>query len=477
MSIWNKLFGRSKDSKTEKPVVGKKTTAISSYSSNYLSPWRTRTSNILNTLRLITDESSAVDFVRKNNPDVSMAIWNFVRLANQGNKMYFYDGKNNELVDVENKWREFASRINQISNSGLDGLVDQLHTSAYVSGAMGVEVEVSKDRNDIVDIYPVNPTTISWQLEERNGRETWVPYQQQGLKKVSLEPGKANFFWVPTDPDVNDPRGSLILAPVLQAIDFQMEIMEDLQAVLHHQGYPRNDVEIDLEKMLASTPPSIKKDPAQLSEYLLDQWNNIRDLMQKIDPDDDYLHFSDIKVNMNQGANAQRSLDVRAITDLVDVQTMAGAKQMAIFMNRNQGTTETWGTVQFRIFCSGIESCQRGSKRLMESIARLWLQVNGIQATAKFEHNLVDWNSEEQRMTVQLMKQEFYAVGQMLGWIDKDVAASAIMGVSKATDNPPVYDAINISFGRDGVNSETVDKYKGDLHEPKRNDFVGKELL
>jgi hypothetical protein len=110
------------------------------------------------------------------------------------------------------------------------------------------------------------------------------------------------------------------------------------------------------------------------------EWQNINDLMSKVRPDSDYIHFDDISVNMNQGANAARSLDVRAVSELVDQQVMSGAKQLSIFMNRNTGVTESWGTVQFRIFCSGIASCQRGSKRLVEEIARLWLRVKGIQA-------------------------------------------------------------------------------------------------
>ena len=51
---------------------------------NTLSPYRSRTANILETLRSIPDEASVVEFLKRVNPDVSMSVWNFVRLANQG---------------------------------------------------------------------------------------------------------------------------------------------------------------------------------------------------------------------------------------------------------------------------------------------------------------------------------------------------------------------------------------------------------
>ena len=132
-------------------------------------------------------------------------------------------------------------------------MIDMLHYSGYFLGAQAVEVEVNDERTDIIDVHPVIPQTIEWELEERNGRQVYIPYQQgQAGKKVSLEPGKANFFWVPTDPEIDDPRGNLVMAPVLQSIDFQLQIMNDLQAVLHRQGWPRNDIEIVMERMMAS---------------------------------------------------------------------------------------------------------------------------------------------------------------------------------------------------------------------------------
>lgn len=454
MGLSDRRFARARAEPRHIPT-GRRTSTNNGYTTT-LSPFRSRTGDVLKTLRSIPDEAQAIEYLKQVNPDVSMAVWNFVRLANQGNDMHFYDLKNGtKRTDLEEKWREFASRINEISNSGLDGLIDQLHYSSFLLGGMGVEVEVTSDRKDIYDVYVVKPQTLEWELKEINGRKKWVPYQWNSElnKKVYLDSSNANFFWVPADPDIGDPRGTLNLSPVLQAIDFQMQILQDLQAVLHHQGYPRNDISIDLERLLNICPSHIKNDPTQLNEWLNQHLNNVINMMENIAPDSDYIHFNDIEINMNQGANANRSLDVRAITEMLDTQTLSGLKQMAIFMNRNQGVTESWGTVQFKIFVSGIQSCQRGSKRIIEEIARLWLRVQGEQAIAKFKHNTVDWNSEEQRLQVQLMKQEFYVIAQLMGWIDADKAAQEVMNVEKAISDKPS-ENIRVSFSAGGVPSD-----------------------
>jgi hypothetical protein len=455
-------FARSRAEPGNVPT-GRQTQIGNGYSST-LNPYTSRTKDVLESLRLISDEATAIEFLKKVNPDVSMAVWNFVRLANQGNSIEFYaPGKSKDrLTNLESEWRDFAARINEISNSGLDGLIDQFHYSSFLLGAMGCEVEVTEDRNDIYDVYPVKPQTIKWELLEIDGRKTWVPYQYVGMNKVYLDKKHANFFWVPADPDIGDPRGTLQLTPVLQAIDFQMQILQDLQAVLHHQGWPRDDYEISLERMLAMCPAHIRNDTTKLEEWIEKQYNNVVSTLQKIKPDSDIVHFDDVKRNMGANNSNGRSLDVRAINELVDTQTLSGLKQMAIFMNRNQGVTESWGTVQFRIFCSGIASCQRGSKRLIEEIARLWLRVNGYQAIPVFKHNIVDWNSEEQRMNVKLLEQKFYAIAVLMGWVANDQAAQEVMKAEKSVGKPSIEAMkVNFNFSSGGDFNAGNDKHSG----------------
>jgi hypothetical protein len=450
MSLWDKVTSIFSRKDRADPIPTGRRTAAGIDRFGVLSPYRSRTTDILQTLRRIPEESDAIEFLRRVTPDVSMAIWNFVRLANIGHEMEFYaPNSENRLTDVEKDWNEnFAPRVNAMSNAGLDGLIDILHRSAYERGAQAIEVEVNKDRTDIVDVHPIVPQTIEWEWVKRGSTKVLVPFQQQEFEKVSLE--NANFFWIPCDPDIDDPRGTLTLTPVIQAMDFYMQILGSIQAILAHQGFPRYDMSMDLEKITSSMPPSVKCDEKKQREWLREYWEQIRSVMGSVKGTDDFIHYDDIAIELLEGANTSRSLDVRAITEMLDTQTLSGTKQLAIFMNRNQGVTESWGSVQFRIYCLGITSVQRGSKRLMEEVARLWLRVKGIQAEPKFTHHTIDWNSEEQRYRVKLMKQEFYAIAAHLGWITNDQAASEVMGVEKAASGMPP-EAIRVSFERGEV--------------------------
>lgn len=463
MALSSRLAQRSR---ADPPIPTGRVTAAGINRWGTLSPYRSRTTDILQTLRLIPEEAEAIDFLKRVTPDVSMAVWNFVRLANQGHEMAFYDPNNPEkhLTEVEKMWNEdFAPRVYDQSNSGLDGLIDLLHQVALTKGAMGTEVDVLEDRTDIYDVYVIDPSTVQWEWEERDGRKVLIPYQMQGGKKVSLEPGKCNFFWVPIDPGIDDPRGTLSLTPALQSIDFQMQILTDLQAVLHHQGWPKNDLALDLDKAVTNMPPSYKANETKMKEYLTNRFNEVVNAMRQLLPDDDYIHWNDLTINMNQGANVSRSLDVRAIDELVSVQVLNGLKQMGILTNRvgGLGQTESWGSLTFLIFCQGIANVQRGSKRLIESVARLWCRVKGVQAKPVFTHNIVNWENEEQKTTVRLMKQQYYAIAQLMGWITGDQAAQEAMGVQNAVGDP--IESARVSFSRGGDPSDSPNDGTGGL--------------
>ena len=102
-------------------------------------------------------------------------------------------------------------------------------------------------------------------------------------------------------------------------------------------------------------------------------------------------------------------------------------------MNRNSGTTETWGTVQMKIITDMVKSFQQKSKRLIENIGAIWLQLNGYQGTLKLTHNPLEYQSEEQKWKAQNEKDTHYQTAENQGWINADEAAQGATGNDKAT--------------------------------------------
>ena len=66
---------------------------------------------------------------------------------------------------------------------GLDGLIDMLHYSGYFRGTVE-EMMIA-----LIDVHPVIPQTIEWELEERNGRR-FIPYRDKWARKCPWNPAR-----------------------------------------------------------------------------------------------------------------------------------------------------------------------------------------------------------------------------------------------------------------------------------------------
>lgn len=431
------LFG--KESKNEAIPIATGRVSEANINDGTISPYRNKIVNLLQKLRQTYDATDAINLLIKEHPDVSMAFSTLIRLANQGFNMEFYangsiKGKNKSKFEkqISDEWREFSSRVNGISSQGLDGLIDQFHSSAFAMGGMGCEVVVRADLSDIEDVYPISPQTIEWQIENRNGIQKWIPYQRINGKKIDLS--KGNFLWCPFDTDIGRPDGNLMLKSAIPAADMQLEFFNSSQTVLYRIGAPRYDVSISIEKIMESAPVEVKSDSTgkKQQKYIQECINQIQERFRSIGVENDFVHTDDSKIETKGGQSAFFQ-GIDAYANIIDIQIMNSLKVLGTLMNRrDKGGSYALSSVEFKIMCDTIDSMRRGSKRLVEDIARLWLRVRGYDAVPKFTHNPIDWQTLKDQIEYKLKVQELNRRAQEYGWISADEAAKNGIGAEKA---------------------------------------------
>ncbi|WP_246862828.1 hypothetical protein [Paenibacillus cellulosilyticus] len=151
----------------------------------------------------------------------------------------------------------------------LDKLDTIQRMMVMVRGACAGEVVLNEACNDVIDIVPVDPSLIWFRRETGTSRLTpWQfvknPSPRSGeewfgsYKKIDTP----TFIYEEFDPMVDDPYGRTPMLPVLQVVFFHLQVLQDLKAVVHNQGYPRLDISMMEEIMLKNMPAQIK--PTQL---------------------------------------------------------------------------------------------------------------------------------------------------------------------------------------------------------------------
>lgn len=432
-SVFDKFVKKKQPNKVEVYEV-KTTSKVSSlgYNLNDTVTQEYQTESLLTELRNQQSSGEKIELIAAKDPDVSMAVWAFQRLCMQGVNIEITDLNGNRLDEAETLFNEQCKYWNKVGNDGLDGIIDNLHKVGLLYNIMMVEVVVDRSStNTFSEISIIDPRTIEWKLEKRDGIEQWIPYQDQQGDKVDLT--KGNVYWVVANPDINTPTGPYLLEPAIPAVDYKLQTIRDSSAVLRRQGYPYNIFSINKERVINSLPANMRNNRKDVTNAINNAVNLAKAAASNREPTQDIVLTDDIEVERSTNGTAGNSIDTRAWFTEIDIQMLNGCKTLGFLMNRNSGSTESWGTVQMKLITDMVKSYQNKSKRIVEIIGSIWLQLNAIQGNFKLTHKPLEYQSEMQKWQAQEAKDRHYQLAENQGWINTDEAAQGSTGNPKAT--------------------------------------------
>jgi hypothetical protein len=171
------------------------------------------------------------------------------------------------------------------------------------------EVVLNESVNDVVDIVPVDPSLIWFRRDPETNR--LVPWQY--VKNPRMQQGETwfgqykqidtpTFIYEELDPMVDDPYGRTPILPVLRVVFFHLQVLQDLKAVVHNQGYPRMDVSMLEEVMLKNMPAQYKVNPNEQRKWLKERMEEMQKHFNSLNPDDALFHWDSVKVEYLKGS-------------------------------------------------------------------------------------------------------------------------------------------------------------------------------
>jgi len=425
-----------------------------------------------------------LDILADTHPDISYAVWQFLRVANSGwtvtakNLAGEPDARGQKLVD------ELIIRMGATPNSGrfeesksLDNLLNQLHLSIIKDGACAGEAVLFDNLWDVAEIAPVDVNSIYFRRGE-DGRN--VPWQYQGMSGRRRQQGNSdrgnrsdqeevwengykrldypNFFYEALDPKIGDPYGRSPILPVLQVVFFYMQVLIDLKAAVHIVGYPRIEAKILEEVVSKNCPAAIKNNPDKYAEWLNARLTELINLYSQLNPDDVMVHYDSVELGM-VGQAAKASFDIRGLIDVLDHQMAAALKTLMTILGRKEGSTETYVSTDMMLYAKGVEDVQKVSEALLERAFTFALNLKGFQGTVDFEFEPIDFRSEEQRQKDfgESILNQLKLIA--LGLQDQKGAAMELVGRQPVGEMD--VDLLNLAFGKvsiggggDGRNKE-----------------------
>lgn len=390
------------------------------------------------------------------NPDISLAVWNFLRLVNPSCELTAVisgkeqqtdeDGLNmlKERLDVQ------YGAFGRDYGGGLSALVNVTTLSLLIHGAVAGELELSDDVKDVTDWCPVDPRVVYLKSDEKTRHLN--PMAMVSGVEISLSPEQ--FRYIALDPLISNPYGRGPLLPTLDTAFFQTEVLRDIKAVAHTSGHPRIQFSV-VEEIAESHVPASLKVAGKEDEYRewMDGWlTAVKEGYETLQPDDALFTWDWVKAEMLSAGKASYDLD--SLVKVVEQQVIGSCKQLPILLGRIDGSGLAHGTVQWQIFAAGVQSLRETVRALISWWATQTLRIWGRPSIADLVFPTI--RTQDRLAEAQAEQIEVNTAISMwsMGWVSNDELANKFTGHAQVNEPLAASGGASQSSSKEGGNGK-----------------------
>lgn len=314
------------------------------------------------------------------NPEASHAIANYLRVFDSGMDVdvLFADGSPNKRGDAA-----LQDMLNRLKTRPLDRYVHprgikhlslKLALDGILKGAISCEAVFNRNY-ELEEIAYVDPWTVHFKWEDNRIK----PYQKlAGAGGGDVDLDIPTFFYFPIDPLGDEVYGRSQLISAIRPIAFKTRVMQDLQRVIHNQGFPRIDIKLMEEILIKNAPVEIKRDAKKLTDYLNSHMTAIKEDYRNLKPDDHMVHYDSVELSYLEasGSGARSMFSPKELIDVIDGQVINGLKSMATLLSKRfGGSTEGYTSVEATVFIKLIQGFQSIVQEVYDQVLTLGIKI------------------------------------------------------------------------------------------------------
>lgn len=408
-------------------------------------------------------------------PDVSRAAWETNRmLCGEWSVACYQIGTTTPHEVALARTRAFIDRLTE-RHGAFEIVVTRLFTNAYFRGAIFGELVLDRAGKLAIDLATPDPISVRFR-EVRDAETGGTRFQLGQLQRgVFTTIERPTVRYLPLDPLPGVPYGRSPFAPAIYPAMFVLAMLHDIRRVVAQQGWPRLDISIDFDAMLAAMPPEAAGDTAELARWCQAHIDDVVAVYSDLPPDAAYVHASTISVNQPVGAVDSDSLGgINGLIAALERFLVRALKMMPLVMGITDGVSEANANRQWEILLTSLRHPQRLVATLLERFFSLALRAEGIQARVDFTFQ-ENRKSEEQRdEQVKELKIRNATAAYKAGFIDQDEAAQWAVGHDAAEQEPRPPALAPGAPGTPGGDQVTTDGGNKDATPPKGESQGGK---
>ena len=416
-------------------------------------------------------------------PEMARAYFDFLRMGNPGWTLQALRPTGNRKPSTEGQ--EYLDWcVNQINfyHGSVETILNLMLTNLYVRGALLAELVLDKDARTFADIVVPDAYTARFRLEKdsRIGGDYWQLIQGSGRDAVILDRPTVKF--VALDPLPGTPYGTSVIMPGLFPALFILTMLQDARRVVAQQGWPRLDIKILVEQIVAAMPEEDQQDAEKIKAVLDSAVAQVAASYSKLDPDQAWVHTDTVEFGNPIGAIG--SLDgVSELFRLLERMAIRAVKSQPLLFGIEEGMSEASANRQWEVHVQGVQAIQKVAEGVLSSLFSMALQAKGILAIAEFKFEELRASEELRDAQVLFQKLENAQLMEVMGYEDHDSAS--VYAVKHPAKNTPIgvvgdeEDQPDDAEGGDTENPQSGNVGAGDTSDekdPQGNDGVNKSV-
>ena len=329
--------------------------------------------------------SRLLEVLADASPDVSRALWDFLRLMNPGWECVAYrPGTDTPLPKGQVVIDEWLRKLRKRYGS-VDVPLGRLHFGAYLRGALFSELVLDDSATMAIDLATPDP----WSARFRQGYDptlgrVWLLGQFQRGEWIDLS-ARETIMYIPIDPAPASPYGRSPAGPSIFSALFLLGLLTDLRRVVSQQGYPRYDLAIALESLRKAAPPNVMQDPIQWKNWVDATIIEVQKAYSALEPDSAFVHTDVVIVNKPTGAvSADALAGIDPLIRALERELARALKTMPLLMGIIEGQSEANANRQWELQAAGIKAVQHLSDAQLSEWATLACEAQGVAAECRW---------------------------------------------------------------------------------------------
>jgi hypothetical protein len=373
-------------------------------------------------------------------PDVSRALWDFLRLGNPGFACKAYrpkvrDGQGQKVQDerAQGLIDGFLATLHgpYAANNTVHAntVINSLLIACFLRGAMCAELVIDYSGRVPLEIATPDPASIRFRkINDTERGPVWQMGQFQRGEFVPLD--RPTIAYVPVDPFPGSPYGRPLASPALFASLFLLGLLHDLRRVVAQQGYPRMDIKIISEKVKAMMPPDMTVGTDDFREWFDALMAEIVSGYENVEPDDAWVHSDVTELGRPVGTVDSSSLGaVDGLIKALERLLVRALKTFDLFFDTGDGGGDQANSNRkWELMAASIKSVQHLCENLLERLLTLALRIQGVEAEVEFRFSELRAAELLRDAQVEAFKIKNARAKYDCGYVSQDEAAEEVTG-------------------------------------------------